>query len=63
MDIVKATAALVAAGLLAGCADPSYRTTDADPVAETQDSLEDEMMAPDPANPGTIPDTPGTTIP
>jgi hypothetical protein len=63
MDIVRNAAALVAAGLLAACANPSYQTTDADPAAETQDSLEDEMMAPDPANPGTIPDTPGTTIP
>jgi hypothetical protein len=64
LKILAAGAA--AATLLAACADPSYRTTDASPEAQAVlgDSLESEAIAADPlAAPGAIQDTSGTTIP
>ncbi len=64
MDMTKAAAALIAAGLLAGCAGAGGPgTVAADPETEADDSVAAETEAMDPMEPGAMQDSVGTQIP
>lgn len=63
MDVKGVAAALVALGLLAACEGGTPRTTAADPLAASNDTLVDEVEADDPMEPGAIDDATGTQIP
>jgi hypothetical protein len=63
MDLVRPAAALLAAALLAACAQGPEQTVSADPEAAANDTVFDETTAGDPMDPGAIDDATGTGIP
>jgi hypothetical protein len=63
MDFVRPAAVLIAAGLLAACAQDPEQTLSADPEAAVNDTVFDETTADDPMDPGAIDDAIGTGIP